>query len=48
MNPQPKFAYALPMGTTPFLWLIAGEQAHNAVNDKDFNEVTLSEKEQQL
>lgn len=38
------FACALPAGTTPFMWLIAGPQKA-ATNDPKFNEVTLNEKE---
>lgn len=31
------FANAIPVGTTKFLWLLAGPQ-REAVNDKKFNE----------
>lgn len=49
MNPNHKpFACAVAAGTTPFMWLVAGEQAECAVNDKIFNqvEVTQIKKEQ--
>lgn len=49
MNPNHKpFACAIPAGTTPFVWLIAGPQKA-ATNDPKFNEVnsevTLIKKE---
>ncbi len=41
MNPNHKpFACAIPINTTPFMWIVAGEQAEHAVNDKKFNEVS--------
>ena len=40
MNPDHKpFACAIPAGTTPFVWLIAGPQKV-ATNDPKFNEVS--------
>jgi hypothetical protein len=46
-NPQPKFACAIPIQTTKFLWIIAGPQTEHAANEKTFNEVTQTEKEKQ-
>lgn len=40
MNPDHKpFACAIPAGTTPFVWFIAGPQ-RAATNDPKFNEVS--------
>ena len=40
-----KFACGIPVQTTKFLWLVAGEQTHHAANDKVYNEVSQTEKE---
>jgi len=40
------FPLAVAIGTTRFLWLLAGPQAECAANDKKFNEVSQTEKEQ--